>query len=375
MSFRIPLARPELTEEDRAAVLSVLQTPNLSFGPKLREFEEAISAYIGVTHAVAVNSGTSSLHLAIKLLDLPAGAEVILPSFTFAAVLNVLLQENLRPSFVDVDLNTLNVIPELVEAAITPATKAIIAVHTFGRPAPIMELRVLADRHGIPLVEDACEALGSACLGKKLGGFGEIGTLAFYPNKQITTGEGGMLLTGESHFAERVRRLRNQGRDSVRGEQTEIGYSYRLSEMNCALGVSQLTRIESVVHQRETLAAAYNNRLADIRGIIRPPLHSEHGRISWFCYVVQLGAEFSVRDRDWICDEMARHGIGTGKYFPALHRQPVLRKDCATSLPNTDYVSERVLALPFFNQLSGADIEEVCSALGTCLGTLSRRST
>jgi len=205
MSLRIPLAKPEVTDADREAVLDVLRSPFLSMGPKLDEFEKAISIYTGSKFAVAVNSGTSALHLALKTLDLSPGGEVILPSFTFVAPLNVLLQENLQPIFVDIDSRTLNVTPEIVEAAITTETKAIIAIHTFGRPVAMDQLRAIADRHGIFLIEDACEALGAEVVEKKVGSFGDVGILAFYPNKQITTGEGGMFLTSNKELADHAR--------------------------------------------------------------------------------------------------------------------------------------------------------------------------
>jgi dTDP-4-amino-4,6-dideoxygalactose transaminase len=377
MNLRIPLARPEITDEDRAAVSAVLQNSALSIGPKLVEFEEAVCSYLDIPYAVAVNSGTSALHLGIRLLQIEPGAEVILPSFTFAALLNVILQEGLKPVFVDIDPISLNVTADLVENAITPQTRAIVTVHTFGRPAPAVELRSIADGHGIALIEDACEALGAECSGKKAGAFGTFAALAFYPNKQITTGEGGMLLTSNGDDAQRARRLRNQGRDPSRDfyQQVEIGYSYRLSEMNCALGLSQLQRIECILQRRASLAAHYDARLSQVPEIIRPPLHSEYGRISWFCYVIQLAPEFSAADRDAICGEMLQRGIGVGRYFAPLHRQPVMANVPQSMLPHTDSVASRVIALPFFHQLTEAETEEVCSVLKDCIAKLSRRRT
>ncbi len=268
MSLRIPLAKPEVTDADREAVLQVLHSHFLSMGPKLEEFEQAISTYVGSRFAAAVNSGTSALHLALKTLDLQPEAEVILPSFTFVAPLNVLLQEKLQPVFVDIDARSLNVTPEAVEAAISSRTKAIIAIHTFGRPVAIDQLRSIADRHGIYLIEDACEALGAEINGRKAGSFGDIGILAFYPNKQITTGEGGMFLTSNEKLARQARRLRNQGRDPSLDwfQQAENGYSYRLSDINCALGLEQLRRIESIVARREELASLYREETRNLLG-------------------------------------------------------------------------------------------------------------
>jgi dTDP-4-amino-4,6-dideoxygalactose transaminase len=227
MSLRIPLAKPEITDADREAVMAVLRTPHLSMGPKVGEFEQAICDYSGSKFAVAVNSGTSALHIAVRALGLEPGDEVILPSFTFSALLNVILQEGLQPRFVDIDAATYNTTPELVAAAITERTRLIIAVHTFGFPVDAKALRPIANRHGAHLIEDACEALGANVRERRAGTLGEAGLYAFYPNKQITTGEGGVLVTSEERLAVHAHRLRNQGRDSRRDWQqhVEIGFS------------------------------------------------------------------------------------------------------------------------------------------------------
>lgn len=374
--FRIPLARPEITDADRDAVLQVLRTSDLSFGPKLVEFENAIAAYLQVSHAVAVNSGTSALHLALRLLNLPEGSEVIIPSFAFAAPLNVLLQERLLPVFVDVDSSTLNTTPALVAAAITTRTKAIIAIHTFGRPVDAVNLRALANEREIYLIEDACEALGAEIGGHKVGSFGHISILAFYPNKQITTGEGGILATSDDSFAARARRLRNQGRDPALDwyQQAEVGYSYRLSEINCALGLEQLKRLSSIVQRRQTLAEIYNRKLSGISEIVRPALFVPDGTISWFVYVVQLAKGFTAADRDSLCSALASRGIATGRYFAPLHKQPVVEHLSVPSLPNTESVANRVLALPFFHDLTETQIDDVCSALKEALYGRHRRT-
>ena len=377
MKPRIPLAMPEITETDRQAVLEVLQTSDLSMGPKLKEFEQAFCEYLQVPYAVAVNSGTSALHLAFRLLDLPPGSEVILPSFAFAAPLNVLLQERLCPVFVDIDPNTFNTTPELVETAITERTRAIIAIHTFGRPVDGTTLRTLADSRRIILIEDACEALGAELNGRKAGTFGHIGIFAFYPNKQITTGEGGVLVTTNRGLAERARRLRNQGRDSSLNwfQQTEIGFSYRLSEMNCALGIQQLLRIERILQRRQQIAQIYDHRLANITDVIRPTLAYANGRISWFVYVIQLAQNFIAEDRDLICAALTKRGIGNARYFAPLHRQPVLKDFLSVSLPTTEAIADRVIALPFYNQLTEPEINEVCTALEESIAEVSRRNT
>ena len=389
MTVRIPLAKPEITDADRESVMDVLRTPQLSMGPKLREFEQAICEYTGSKYAVALNSGTSALHLAVRALKLERGAEVILPSFTFSALLNVILQEGLRPKFVDIEPEAYNTTTDLVAAAITPRTRLIIAVHTFGFPVDMEALSDVAIRgssrtgHTMHVIEDACEALGAEVRGRKAGAIAEAGLFAFYPNKQITTGEGGMLVTSNLEVASAAERLRNQGRDPALGlnQHVEAGYSYRISDINCALGISQLSRIEAVIARRQKLAETYNQELAPIAEIIRPALNNAVGRISWFVYSVQLGPEFNAEHRDWICKSLLKKGIATGRYFAPLHRQPVLRshgfaKEAggqADRLPNTEAVADRVIALPFFNELTEREIQEVAGAMEESVRELRRK--
>ena len=376
MKLRIPLAKPEITDSDREAVMDVLRTPHLSSGPKVQEFEQAICDYTGSKYAVAVNSGTSALHVAVLALDLEPGAEVILPSFTFSALLNVILQEGLQPKFVDIDPESYNATPELIAAAVTEKTRLILAVHTFGIPADVPGIiraisrgpsRAGRPRHTIQVIEDACEALGAQVGGRKVGTLGDAGLFAFYPNKQITTGEGGVQVTSDERVARQARILRNQGRDPTLSweDHAEIGFSYRLSDINCAIGISQLKRIEHLMEKRQHLAESYDRRLCRVKDLICPPLSNSIGRISWFVYAVRLSSRFTRADRDWICDSLARKGIATGKYFAPLHRQPVLRSTQVkvSSLPNTEFVADRIIALPFFNELTATEIEEVSTML------------
>ena len=379
MKVRIPLAKPEITEADRDAALNVLRTPYLSMGPKLVEFEQAICDYLGCNYAVAVNSGTSALHIAVRALGLERGAEVILPSFTFSALLNVILLEGLRPKFVDIDPETYNTTPELVAAAITPQTRLILAVHTFGFPVDVDALRSVAGQ--VHIIEDACEALGAEVGGRKTGSIGHAGLFAFYPNKQITTGEGGVLVTSSEQLGSHARKLRNQGRDPELDwlQHTEIGFSYRLSDIDCALGISQLRRIESVIERRQKLAEIYDRELVRIVDIYRPALTSTVGGISWFVYPIRLGKDFSRADRDWICESMLRKGIATGRYFAPLHLQPVLALSIGQGkselrLPQTEFVADRIIALPFFNELTEKAIQEVCGALEESIRELRRKT-
>ena len=399
MKISIPLAKPEITDADRDAVLEVLRTPYLSMGPKLAEFEQAICDYVGCKYAVAVNSGTSALHLAVRSLGLERGAEVILPSFTFSALLNVILQEGLRPKFIDIDPETYNVTPQLVAAAITPRTRLILAVHTFGFPLDVKAVREVTDdpghfrarahstshsagpHHTIHMIEDACEALGAELGGRKVGAFGDAGLFAFYPNKQITTGEGGVLVTSSKQIASQAMRLRNQGRDPGLDwlQHAEIGFSYRLSDINCALGISQLKRIEEIIARRQKLAEIYDRELTAITDIRRPPLKSDAGRISWFVYPIQLTKEFTRADRDAVCESMEYKGIATGRYFAPLHLQPIFqaatwRGAPKLRLPNTESVADRVIMLPFFNELKENEIQEVCGALAESIIDLRRKT-
>lgn len=383
MTIRIPLARPEITEQDREAVQEVLRTPYLSLGPKLAGFEQRICDYTGSPFAVAVNSGTSALELAMKAFRIAPGAEVILPSFTFSALLNVVLEAGLAPKFVDICPSSYNPTVERIAAAITDKTRAVIAVHTFGIPVDIEALRAAIEDRArrstgpVRLLEDASEALGVDVRGRKAGSLGEAGVLAFYPNKQITTGEGGILLTSNAEIAGKAMRLRNQGRDPALDwlDHVEVGFSYRLSEMNCALGISQLQRIEAVVAKRQQLAEAYDQELQNVEAVHRPPLASAVGRISWFVYPIRLSSEFSARDRDAVSESMRRKGISTGRYFAPLHRQPVLGSSAhdTAHLPNTDAVAERILALPFFHELTRAQIHEVAGALEESIHELRRK--
>ena len=365
--MRIPLSAPDITETDIQAVANVLRTPNLSLGPKVREFERAISNYIGTADAIAVHSGTSALHLCIRGLGVSEGDEVIMPSFAFIAVANAVRYERAIPVFVDIDPQTLNLDPDKVEAAITLRTKAILIVHTFGRPAEMSALLEIARRHRLYVIEDACEAIGAEYDGRKVGALGDVGVFAFYPNKQITTGEGGAVVTNNSEIAAKIRKLRNQGRDETAEwiQHSELGYNYRISDINCALGIEQLNRIDTILDRREAIAREYSQALGQHPNLELPPLTVPRRKISWFVYVVRLGDRFTRYHRDWIVNEMKARGIGTGRYFAPIHLQPIYRS-CAvpkSALPITEICASRSLALPFFNRIRQEQIAEVCRVL------------
>jgi perosamine synthetase len=367
MEMRIPLSAPEITDADIEAVVNVLRTPRLSIGPRMEEFEEAFAEVARVPYGVAVSSGTAGLHLCLCALGIGEGDEVILPSFTFIAAGNAVLYQRARPVFVDIDPITLNLDPGRIESVITPRTRAILVVHTFGYPADLDPILDVARKRGVAVIEDACEAIGAQYRGRNVGGIGDLGVFGFYPNKPITTGEGGMVVTRDSRLAETIRALRNQGRMTSDGwlEHSLLGYNYRLSEMNCALGVAQIMRLGVILETREALAIRYAKELQSIPGVTLPLLTIEGGRLCWFVFVVRLSAEFTRADRDSICEQLTGQGIGCGRYFAPLHLQPLYTAytNPRDDLAITKHVADRTLALPFFNRLSDEQIDEVCGSL------------
>jgi perosamine synthetase len=373
--MRIPLSAPDIAEADIAAVSAVLRTSRLSLGPQMEEFEQSIARYVGASHAVAVNSGTSALHLCIRALGISEGDEVIAPSFAFIAVANVLRYERAVPVFVDIDPQTLNLDPARIEEAITPRTRAIIVVHTFGCPAALDEILEIARRHKLFVIEDACEALGAQFDGRKAGSFGDAAVFGFYPNKQITSGEGGMLVTNDLKLAAFARKLRNQGRNES-GEwlqHEELGYNYRISELNCALGAGQLQRLENILERRDAIAREYHRRLQNQPDLELPPIELPRRCISWFVYVLRLGERFTVSHRDRIVQEMASREISCGRYFAPIHLQPAYRSQphrCMT-LTQTESIAPRTLALPFFNKITANQIAEVCDNLLSLLSKIT----
>jgi perosamine synthetase len=364
---RIPLSGPDITQAEIDAVVAVMHSGRLSLGPKLEEFEAALSSYAGVRHAAAVSSGTAGLHLIVKALGIGEGDEVIAPSFTFIAPANAIRYERAKPVFVEINPTTLNLDPRAVEAAITPRTRAILAVHTFGVPADVEKLAAIAARHHLILIEDACEALGAEWRGKKVGAFGAAGVFGFYPNKQITSGEGGMVVTNDEKLAARVRSLRNQGRTPAGKwfEHAEIGYNYRLSELHAAIGTEQIKRIEAILARRAEIARGYSDRLAGSE-LVLPLSQFAEGKISWFVYVIRLAEKFSRAQRDAIVEAMGKQGIACARYFAPIHLQPAYKVD-GFELPVTEHVADRTIALPFFNAISESQLDEVCRALLECV--------
>jgi perosamine synthetase len=372
MDMKVPLSRPDITEAEISAVCEVLRTPNLSLGPKVPAFEKAFCDYIGRKHAVAVNSGTSGLFLCLAAMGIGPGDEVITTPFTFIATSNTIMMTGATPVFVDIDPITLNIDSTKIEAAITPRTKAIMPVEVFGSPAGMDKVAAIARKHNLRIVEDCCEGLGSVLNGKKVGTFGDISVFAFYPNKQMTTGEGAMILTDDEHLAEMCASLRNQGRGRGAGwlAHARLGYNYRLSDINCALGIVQLSRIEEFVEKRLKVARRYNELLSgDDRFAV--PTEPAGCRMSWFVYVIRLNEKkYSQPQRDAILKKMIERGIQVSNYFPPVHLQPFMVEKYgfkAGDFPVTDSICGRTIALPFHNNLSEEDAKLVVRELKACL--------
>jgi perosamine synthetase len=307
-------------------------------------------------------------------LGIGVGDEVIVPSFTFIAAANAIRYVGATPVFVDIDGLTLNLSPVAVGRAINPRTRAIVAVHTFGVPANMPALVTLARRHNLALIEDACEALGATIDSQPIGSFGDIAVFAFYPNKQITTGEGGMVVTRNSDIATQMRSLRNQGRASTDSwlQHTEIGYNYRLSEIACTLGIGQMHRLAAILDRREEIASAYRQHLS-AEDRLTLPIHELSGRrISWFVYVVRLADGFTARHRDQVIRELEQAGIDCARYFAPIHLQPAYADfPVAANLPLTESVASRTIALPFFNRINDSQIIAVCETLKLAIRRIS----
>ena len=362
----VPLSNPDITEAERQAVMAVLQTPRLSIGPQTLAFERAVADAAGRAHGVAVNSGTSGLHLCVKALGLKAGDEVITTPFSFVATTNCLLFEGVTPVFVDIDPESYNMDPSAIKAAITPRTKAILPVEVFGNMAHFDEYERIAEKHGLILLEDCCEALGGSLANRPAGNFGSAGVFACYPNKQITTGEGGMIVTDDGNVADLCRSLRNQGRATTAWlEHARLGYNYRLSDIAAALGVAQMARLDEIVAKRRAAAALYHEAFADVEGVHVPPM-AEPENASWFVYVIRLADEFDGAKRNAVMAYLKSNGVGAAPYFVPIHTQPYIVEMLGTKpgdYPVTERVAERTMAIPFFANLSGEQVARVREVL------------
>ena len=366
----LDLASPDITERERELVNIVLSGTSLSGGPMLSQLEEMMAERAGRKHAIGVSSGTAALHMIVRGLGMGRGDAVITTAFSFVASSNCLLFEDVEPVFVDIDDRTFNLDPELVRKALLEdderrsRIKAILAVDVFGHPADWSGLREIADEFGLMLIEDSAEALGSNLNGQKAGSFGEAGIFAFYPNKQVTTGEGGAVLTDDDDFADLCRSLRNQGRgpSSEWLEHVRLGYNYRMSELHAALGVAQFERLDEILAKRARVAAWYDEKLAAVQ-FLSAPARETNSDVAWFVYVVRLKPGV---DRATVMDRCRESGIPTRAYFPAIHLMPHYREPYGYSpgdLPITESVSPTTLALPFHANMTEEEVAYVCDQL------------
>lgn len=372
---KIPLAMPLIGRKEISVVTKVLKSGQLSLGPYKKKFEESFTKLIGTKYAVAVNSGTSGLHLAVKCLGLKPGDEVITSPFSFVASSNPIIFEQGKPVFVDIDEKTYNMNPELIEDTITEKTRAIMPVHIFGQPCDMDPIMETAEKHNLSVIEDACESLGAEYKGRKAGTFGLASVFAFYPNKQITTGEGGMVVTNNERAYKLVASLSNQGRsdDGAWLNHVRIGYNYRLDEMSCALGFEQLKKIRYILKKRGEIAKKYTKKLSKIDGIITPYV-SRDVKHSWFVYSVRFDESIN---RDAVMHYLEGHGIATRPYFyPAVHMQPIYRgmfNYNGSDFPVCEKVSKSSLILPFFVQMSTSQIERVCRTLENAISEVAKK--
>lgn len=382
----IPMSEPDITSVERAAVQQVLGTTTLSIGPWTDRFEQAMAARLGMRHAAAVSSGTAGLHLAMIAADVQEDDLVVTTPFSFVASVNCILYQRARPVLVDVEPDALTIDADAVDRVVRQLVqrggrhkrlKAILPVHVFGQSADMDPIVEIARRHGLTIVEDACEAIGATYKGRPVGTLGDAAVYAFYPNKQVTTGEGGMVVTQRPEWDATFRSLRNQGRDVFDGwlQHTRLGYNYRLDELSAALGTAQLARLDELLQRRARVAGWYGRRLERIEGVVVPRVASWTTRMSWFVYVVRVPAG----ERDRVIRELGQRDIPARPYFPPIHLQPYHRRVLRSrpgDFPVAEAAGETCLALPFFGTMREAQVDEVCGALEEALhGAMPRRAS
>ena len=367
---RVPLARPYLDEREEELVLEVLRSGRLSLGPTIDRFEELIAQRVGAPYAAAVSSATAGLHLLVRTAGIGAGDEVITTPLSFAATANCFLYEGATPVFADVDTRTWNIDPAAVEAAITDRTKAVIAVDIFGYPCELDALIALCRRHGLTLIDDSAEALGAEYKGKPIGSHGPPAVFGFYPNKQLATGEGGVVTTHSEELREELVSLRNQGRSYSGGswfDHVRLGFNYRWTDIQAAVGIAQLEKLDELLTLRSAAAARYNELLAGVDGVELAPADDDDHRRSWFVYVVQLAPEL---DRARVMADMREGGVDVAEYMPCIHLLTYMRERFGFTeglCPVAEEISRRTLALPFFPGLEADDQEYVVEVLRAVL--------
>jgi perosamine synthetase len=371
---QIPLSSPWLDEREEELVAKVLRSGRLSLGPAIDEFEEAFAEVVGAPYAAAVSSGTAGLHLLCVAAGVGSGDEVITSPYSFVASANCAIYEGATPVFADIERRTLNLDPAAVQAAITERTRAVIAVDIYGYPCELDELRAVCERHGAALIDDACEALGATYKGRPVGSHGTSAVFAFYPNKQITTGEGGMLTTHSEEEWRLLRSLRNQGRADSGGwlDHARLGFNYRIDDIRAAIGLGQLEKLDEILPARAAAAARYSELLADIEGVELPCADDADHQRSWFVYVVALPAG---ANREAVIAELDRRGVQTARYLPCIHLQSYMRERYGFAeglCPVAEEMSSRTLALPFFARIDEDDqayvVESLRDALASAAG-------
>ena len=370
----IPLARPVVGEREEELVLEALRSRRLALGPRLSQFEAAFARLLGVEHVSAVSSGTSGLHLAIRAAGVEAGDEVLTTPFSFVASANCLLYENAHPVFCDIDRRTLNIDPRAAAAAVGERTSGLLPVHIFGYPADLPALERLAAERGLWIVEDACEALGARHGdGSAVGARGNPAVFGFYPNKQLTTGEGGAVVAPSAAAKERIDSERNQGRSPDMGwlDHDRLGFNYRLDDLSCALGLAQIERFDELLSGRARVAALYGEALAGVEDLELPCPDAGGDRRSWFVYVVQLPPGV---DRDGAIRSLRERGVDSKPYLPAIHLMSFYRERFGHregEFPVCEDVARRSIALPFFPELSDGQVERVVEALRAVIAEAS----
>ncbi len=363
--MKVDLSGPDITRKEIDLVNEVLQSGVLSIGPKIEEFENKFKEYFGVKHAIAVNSGTSGLHLLVKSMEIGEGDEVITTPFSFVASINCFLFERAKPIFVDIDEKTLNMDIDRIEEKITDKTKAILVVDIFGHPVDMEKIMDIAKRYNLKVIEDSCEAIGSEYKGIKSGTMADGAVFAFYPNKQLTTGEGGMIVTDDVNIAELCRSMRSQGRANTGLwlYHERLGYNYRMSELNAAIGVAQMKRINEIIARRQYVAELYNKKLSEINGVTLPYIDTGVTNMSWFVYVIRLK---DYINRNQVMDYLNKHGVACKPYFSPIHLQPYIKEQYdykVGDFPITEGVSKSTVALPFWNRVTEEEVDYIVSIL------------
>ena len=360
------IAKPHITSSEEKAVLEVLRSGSLSLGPKHKEFEEKFAKKIGAKYACSVSSGTAGLHLAMIAANIQPGDEVITSPFSFIASANCILYMSAKPIFVDIDPLTYNMNPDNIEAAVTPKTKAILVVHIFGQPADMTRISIIAKKHHLKIIEDACESICAEHKEQKVGTFGETAVFAFYPNKQMTTGEGGMIVMNSEKTYKLCNSLRNQGRaENMQWlDHERLGYNYRMDELSAALGIAQLEKLDFLINERRKIAALYTKYLLPHSNLIQVPTIDKNNSHTWFVYVALLKNKKIKRDK--LITELAKQGISTKPYLPSIHLFSFYKKQFGYKkgdFPISEKVSNSALALPFYIGLKKEDINYIVGRL------------